>query len=284
MCPIIINKTSLNMASSGEKFCLKWNDFKQNISTSYIELRESSDFCDVTLVCEGNHQIEAHRVILSACSPFFNTVLKKNKHSHPLIYMRGIKAKSLGAIVDFIYQGETNIFQEDLDAFLALAEELQLKGLAGSSTSVGSTEDPPTANEENNITKQDKNRVKNDRKDFNISHLAPDDEHDNLSITKREDISEIMWQENGSGSFPLVPLDSSTALDSQISSMMKRDDVSSAWICTVCGKVSKKCNIEQHIEANHIQGASHHCNICGKESRSRHALASHVYSQHKIKE
>jgi hypothetical protein len=55
-----------------------------------------------------------------------------NKHSHPLIYMRGVTAKNLIAIVDFIYHGEANIYQEDLDVFLALAEELQLKGLAGS--------------------------------------------------------------------------------------------------------------------------------------------------------
>ena len=48
-----------------------------------------------------------------------------------MIYMRGIKALELVAIVDFIYQGEANIYQEDLDGFLALAEELQLKGLSG---------------------------------------------------------------------------------------------------------------------------------------------------------
>ena len=49
-----------------------------------------------------------------------------------MLYMRGIKAKDLEAIVDFIYHGEANIYQEDLDGFLALAEELQLKGLATS--------------------------------------------------------------------------------------------------------------------------------------------------------
>ena len=97
-----------------------------------MALREDLDFSDVTLVCEEDKQIKAHRVILSAYSPFFSTVLKWTKHSHPMIYMRGLKSKDLVAIVNYIYHGEANIYQEDLDDFLALAEELQLKGLAGS--------------------------------------------------------------------------------------------------------------------------------------------------------
>ena len=115
---------------TSEKFCLKWNDFQQNIVSSYHELRKDNNFCDVTLVCEEGQQIEAHRIILTACSPFFSTVLKRNKHSHPMIYMKGLKAKDIVAILDFIYHGEVSIYQEDLDGFLALAEELQLKGLA----------------------------------------------------------------------------------------------------------------------------------------------------------
>ena len=99
---------------------------------SFKELRDETDFSDITLVCEEDQQIEAHRIILTACSPFFRTVLKKNQHSHPLIYMRGLKAQDLASIVDFIYHGEANVLQEDLDGFLALAEELQLKGLTGS--------------------------------------------------------------------------------------------------------------------------------------------------------
>ena len=120
------------MTSSTEKFCLKLNDFQQSIASSYSDLRKDSDFADVTLVCEEDQQIEAHKIILTACSPFFSTILRKNKHSHPMIYFRGLKAKDLMAVVDFIYNGEANIYQEDLDGFLAIAEELQLKGLEGS--------------------------------------------------------------------------------------------------------------------------------------------------------
>ena len=122
---------------TAEIFCLKWTDFQQNILSSYQEMRKESEFSDVSLVCEEDYTVEAHRIILTACSPFFKTLLGMNKHSHPMIYMRGLKAKDLEAIVDCIYHGETSIAQEDLNHFLALAEELKLKGLTGSQNEEG---------------------------------------------------------------------------------------------------------------------------------------------------
>ena len=97
---------------SSEKFCLKWNDFQTNISKSYQSLREDQDFSDVTLICDGDTRIEAHRVILAASSKFFSKVLKQHQHPHPLLYMRGITASQLSAVVDFIYYGEVNIYSK----------------------------------------------------------------------------------------------------------------------------------------------------------------------------
>ena len=94
-------------------------------------MKEDNNFADVTLACEDGQQVEAHKVILAASSPFFQKLLGRNKHPHPLIYMRGMKSEDLLAIVDFLYRGEANVFQENLDSFLAIAEELQLKGLMG---------------------------------------------------------------------------------------------------------------------------------------------------------
>ena len=118
--------------NNSEKLCLKWNNFKENTISSFGTLREDKDFSDVTLACEDGQQVEAHKVILASSSPFFMDILKKNKHPHPLIYMRGLKSEDLIAIMDFLYYGEANVFQDNLDSFLAIAEELRLKGLTGS--------------------------------------------------------------------------------------------------------------------------------------------------------
>ena len=110
-----------------EKLCLQWNDFQDNIGN----LREDNDFADVTLACEDGEQVEAHKVILAASSPFFQNLLRTNKHSHPMVYMRGMKSEDMIAILDFLYYGQASIFQENLDSFLAIADELQVKGLMG---------------------------------------------------------------------------------------------------------------------------------------------------------
>jgi hypothetical protein len=115
-------------AGAGEKFCLRWNDFENNISNSFRELRDDKDFFDVTLACDDN-QLKAHKVILSACSPFFRSVLKKNPHPHPLLYLKGVKYEDILSVVNFMYHGEVNVAQEDLNTFLAVAEDLQVKGL-----------------------------------------------------------------------------------------------------------------------------------------------------------
>ena len=88
-----------------EKLCLQWNDFQDNIKIAFGNLREDVDFADVTLACEDGQQVEAHKVILASSSRFFQRLLRRNKHPHPLIYMRGMKSEDLLAIVDFLYRG-----------------------------------------------------------------------------------------------------------------------------------------------------------------------------------
>jgi len=111
-----------------EKFCLRWNDFETNISSAFRELRDDKDFFDVTLACD-DEQIQAHKVILSACSVFFRNILRRNPHQHPLLYMKGVKYTDLQSVLNFMYHGEVNVAQEELNSFLAVAEDLRVKGL-----------------------------------------------------------------------------------------------------------------------------------------------------------
>jgi len=129
---------------ASEKFCLRWNDFESNISVAFRELREEKDFFDVTLACDDS-QVQAHKVILSACSPFFRNILRRNPHQHPLLYLKGVKYKELLSVLNFMYQGEVNVAQEELNSFLAVAEDLRVKGLTqNNSTSSASPKRPPS--------------------------------------------------------------------------------------------------------------------------------------------
>jgi len=129
--------------AAGEQFCLRWNDFEANISRAFQDLREEKDFFDVTLACDDEKQIKVHKVILSACSPFFRSVLRKNPHDHPLLYLKGVKYAELQSVLNFMYYGEVNVAHEDLNGFLSVAEDLKIKGLTQGDTKKGETKDIP---------------------------------------------------------------------------------------------------------------------------------------------
>jgi len=129
---------------TSEKFCLRWNDFEKNISGAFRELREDKDFFDVTLACDDD-QMQAHKVILSACSPFFRGILRRNKHDNPLLYLKGVRFTDLVSVLNFMYHGEVNVAQEELNSFLAVAEDLKVKGLTqnNSDSKQQNTDIPP---------------------------------------------------------------------------------------------------------------------------------------------
>ena len=261
------------MSSVNEKFCLKWNDFKQNITSANNELRDTTEFSDVTLVCEDNYQVEAHRVILFACSEFFKTIFRNAKHTHPLIYMKGTKAKNLIAILDFIYQGEAQIIQEDLENFLELAEELQIKGLTGDTN----TGEPLTNSniekyvEPENVEIKRHLKVKSTKTEQIFEESPSKTEYEKRIVSVSDDLN-----------LKAISAVANDELDDQILSIMTK--LGGKWTCTLCGKIARdKTNLATHIEAKHIEGASHACNQCGKVSRSRHALAVHISAYHKLK-
>ena len=243
-----------------EKLCLQWNDFQENIRTAFRDLREDKNFTDVTLACEDGRKVEAHKVILVASSPFFQRLLDaKNKQA--LVYMRGTKFDNLSAIVDFLYHGEANVFQENLDSFLALAQELQLKGLTG--TDEGTSDNATTWNENTKYHKF----IGNDLEDFRIK-------------TQNKDTTKIL--ETSSTSFS----GNANGLDERVYSLMEKsqNNVASgrhrANICKVCGKEGDITAIKDHIEAKHLEGVILACNYCDKTFRTRHARRDHNTKHH----
>ena len=138
----LIDFLNLKMSTT-EKFCLKWNDFQENLTTTFESLLEDSDFADVTLTCEDGQPIEAHKIVLAASSPIFKSILKANKHQHPVIYMRGVKFDDLLSVIAFAYHGQTMIGKENIHSFLSIAEELKMKGIDGGmkTTNARETED-----------------------------------------------------------------------------------------------------------------------------------------------
>ena len=265
--PLLELKPVFSQQKMSEKLCLQWNDFQDNIKSAFQNLREDNNFTDVTLACEDGQQVEAHKVILAASSPFFQKLLCKNNHPHPLIYMRGVKSDDLVAIVDFLYLGEANVFQDDLDSLLAIAEELQLKGLVGKTDEkvddyiadrkpLLPTPEPAI----NTLSKISTNPAFSGQKKNYQSH-------------KRAEESKVL-------ALPTYLSGDLEELEERVKSMMEKSqnklpDGRKADVCKVCGKEDKTTNIKDHIEANHLEGIAIPCNLCNKTFRSRNGLRRH---------
>ena len=250
------------------KLCLKWTEFHENIKTAFGNLRDEKDFSDVTLAFEDGQQFEAHKVVLAASSPFFQNLLKRNKHPHPIIYMWGVKSEDLSAIVDFLYCGEANIDQENLDSFLSIAEDLKLRGLMGQHNGGNESKENVFSTE----TTQVKPNVKKE--------TGP-----NISKVDRFD-SEEMTFSNRIANEQRVAIPNNTSkelevLDEQVKSMMEKtqknttDGTKKAYLCKVCGKEGHNINIRDHIEVNHLENVLLPCNNCKKTFKSRGSLRKH---------
>jgi len=256
-----------------EKLCLQWNYFKENVNSAFGRLREDKEFIDVSLVCGDGQVMEAHKVILTSSSPFFEKILKKTKHDHPLIYLKGFQSKDFASILDFLYFGEANVYQEDLDSFLAIAEEIQLKGLTGQTSSdLGEELDQP---KESEVIKSKELPTES----INPSHVIP-------STTDLEKTLSIPNPSTGTNLHEL---------DEKVNSMMARGQkMIPSWkrpngtiiqatscICKVCGKEGRQHHIKNHIEAKHLEGISIPCDNCDIVLSSRNLLANHKSRFHK---
>ncbi|XP_021206507.2 zinc finger and BTB domain-containing protein 11 isoform X2 [Bombyx mori] len=130
-----------------QQFSLSWNNFHGNLTKGFAGLLGNSEFVDVTIAVEG-HLLQAHKVILSICSPYFKKMFLMNPCQHPIIVLRDVTHKAMRDLLQFMYHGEVSVKREDLTSFIGTAEVLQIKGLTNKETEEEEIE------KEQNLSKQ----------------------------------------------------------------------------------------------------------------------------------
>eukprot|EP00092_Neocalanus_flemingeri_P038039 GFUD01041408.1.p1 GENE.GFUD01041408.1~~GFUD01041408.1.p1 ORF type:complete len:299 (-),score=62.60 GFUD01041408.1:57-953(-) len=285
-----------------DKYELKSTEFGDNLSSYFRTLREDGDLFDITLACDDD-QLEAHKIILSASSVFFKSVIKRNPHSHPLLYLKGVKIDDLRPLLDFMYLGKTKVAQDHLETFLTLGKELGVKGLDRDEQTLDTEK---TINEERNVDEYadiEKNaklkmcrspRMKSSKKseimNVNVKMeenaqtiLNFDDSETGLEFGKtlfqNANIDEVLT--NDSNITEASDMSIHSDIDAQIESLLVRvtnREGCRGWQCSECNKYSKfKANLKKHIEI-HLEGLHFSCKYCDKVCKTRNSLNFHMHS------
>ena len=224
-----------------EKFNLKWNDFHVNASKSFGLFRNESYLHDVTLVSDDFKHIPAHKLVLSACSEYFKNILQETKQSQPLICLDGVNSKDLTNVLDYVYDGEVKIHQEDLDRFMSIAIKLSLEGLIGNEEEeTGEITEYVSFTPEKNETHSEQSYSNNMEKTVVL--------HENNTILLSDVDENISMNSDGS------------------------------YSCNKCGKIitgkQGKLHIKRHMQV-HVEGLSYDCTRCNKTFRTQNSLWVH---------
>ena len=219
------------MKMSHNNVSLKWKDFHTSLPFSFQDARLSNEFCDVTLVCDDDTALEAHRVILVAGSIFFKKVLssvRTNSHPHPMLCLKDFHKEDLTAMLDFLYSGEARVQEETLNRFMTQAQQLGIKGLVGEQNVDMSQQQ--NYSEENTLIEADTTRTKFEcgleseqehnmpLEDMNIREIkldVPVDDSDDLKLRlealqkkllKQEAKFQSKWILQNVNTFPKLPM------------------------------------------------------------------------------
>ena len=247
-----------------ENFSLKWKDFDANVSKCFGRLRNEDYLHDVTLVGDDYTQISAHKLVLSACSEYFQQAFKRSNkiQSHTLLCLEGLSKQDLDNVLNYMYNGEVNIYQEDLDRFLAVAQRLKLEGLLGGKQEDEDTEYLPP------------------QKEDTTNHLVTPNVMEQ-NIPRKRNANKV----EGSNNIIALNTTDNSEIDATLNDNLELLD-GGHYRCRLCGKDSlgmkrnARQNMKNHVET-HLEGLSYSCQHCGKEFRSTHSLNVHKSSKHK---
>ena len=244
----------------GESFNLSWTDFSSSAGEAFKKLLVDTSFADVTLVCDDDKQITAHKVILGSFSQFFQNILLKNPHQHPLIYLSGVTFTQLQSLLRFIYMGETEVEKDDLKDFMNIARKLQIEGLLDQSTNIPRAElDVTTVSAFQNkvdVKKESKVNEEETSSPKQIKKLPS-----NTSLSRQIEVKFIADETD-----PVVEETTPNYEDDEGNSKMQ---------CEHCKKIFTQIgSLNRHVKTIH-EGIRYRCTNCNTLRSSQQALNTH---------
>ena len=247
-----------------EKYSLTWHNYSDHLRIMIKELMTNEDFLDVTLVTEDKKRVKANINILTACSPVFKDILKKDKNSSPIVYLRGIQFFELESIMQFIYLGEATFYEERMDEFLSVAKLLEIKELCHAETEsnyepdVGLQPDeqdtsPEFAEEKTVIPENIKKKKLQERHGLVVS------------VNGKYDCDQCYKTYNGKQG---------------LNTHKQTVHQGVKYACDKCGyQATQQSQLTVHIQSKH-EGIKYACDQCDYQATTHGSLTRHIQSKH----
>ena len=314
---ILISVSLSGWIIMGEKYNVKWTTFPDHLIAAFKDLGEDGHFADVTLVSDDQVQIPAHKFVLSACSPVLKTFLVNNPHSHPLLYLRGVKQAEMQALLKFMYFGETNIYADRINDFVNVAKDLEVKEI-----SEGQREDPhveknkkssehAAANNKSILPEPVESSAKKEHLDLQEIKITPNDaqmkiknEPKLLTTTERNQAASAVKSEHDPNTSGIEKeLEDATKIQKELEEVIAKSGMpvaggemkSDPHLPRLEKYPDDEARIQKELEevvaasrrenaAKFKSSFAYTCFECGFGCNSRHGLAKHKASEHNVGE
>ena len=245
-----------------EKFNLTWHSYTDHLKEMLHDMMSSNELTDVTLVSDDKKHFKAHKVVLSACSPVFKSIIGDSIMSNSTIYLRGIQSLEIESILQFIYLGEATLYQERKNEFLDVAKSLQVKEISKDIEIDESDDDV--------VEKQEY------AKDNELPTHETKQQYDRVAIPQKD----RQLKKSNENNYPCDSCNYKTSIASDLRKHIKSIHEGVKYPCNQCqNKFTDMSNLRKHIKSIH-EGVKYPCDQCSYKATQMGDLKKHIKSNH----
>ena len=279
-----------------EKYNLKWYTYSDHLREMLHEMMKSNELTDVTLVCDDKKQFKAHKIVLSACSSVFKSIINDLPQNSSVIYLRGIQHQEMESILQFMYLGEATFYQDRMSEFLNVAKNLEIKEISknikideenvgrlffrlrnvGSEVSVNETDTKQLQNEPKAKADEDKNEIPG-RKHEDVKYFC---NHCDKQFKQQPHLKNHIQSKHEGVKYACNQCEYKATFQSSLKTHIKSQHEGVKYACNQCEyQATTQSHLKIHIQSKH-EGVIYACNQCDYQNAQKQSLKIHIQSKH----
>ena len=216
-------------------------EYTNHVQKTFHEMFKHQDLADITIICDDKNHFKAHKIVLSSWSPVFKSIISTLPSLGATVYLRGVKSREMETLLEFMYLGQANCFQDKIENVLAVAKNLEIKGLS-ENDSVANDGEGSVVGEED----------ADDNEELSIEYQATEDS---------ENVNKKIKQESKSDEY-------------------EKDKLNVGFICKHCNYIGKdQFKLNRHTQSVH-NNERFKCQFCDKILSRKDKLTEHMRRMH----